>query len=149
MCILVITSGFNKAIHTIKVSRVILKRIFIITLLFKSPSIILCRFSPKSCSVSCMHKPYIIFDEVCIVFVSCICFSVPSYTSIVMLLPSNSRSTIVRFVCKLTHYIIIRSITITISVQLLSYKRAHSVNKSINRIIFSTFIFMKYRMLFV
>nr|DAR39666.1 MAG TPA: hypothetical protein [Caudoviricetes sp.] len=31
----------------------------------------------------------------------------------------------------------------------MSYKRTHSVNKSINRIIFSTFIFMKYRMLFV
>nr|DAT42086.1 MAG TPA: hypothetical protein [Bacteriophage sp.] len=66
-----------------------------------------------------------------------------------MLSSSNSRSTVIRFICKLTHYIVKRSITITISVQLLSYKRAHSVNKSINRIIFSAFIFMKYRMLFV
>jgi hypothetical protein len=149
MCILVITSGFNKAIHTIKVSRVILKRIFIITLLFKSTSIILCRFSFKSCSVSCMHKPYIILNEISIALICIVSLTIPAYSTIIVLSSSNSRSTIIRFVCKLTHYIVKRSITITISVQLLSYKRAHSVNKSINRIIFSTFIFMKYRMLFI
>jgi hypothetical protein len=149
MCILVITSGFNKAIHTIKVSRVILKRIFIITLLFKSPSIILCRFSSKCCSISCMHKPYIILNEIRIALICIVSLTIPAYSTIIVLSSSNSRSTIIRFVCKLTHYIVKRSITITISVQLLSYKRAHSVNKSINRIIFSTFIFMKYRMLFI
>jgi hypothetical protein len=149
MCILVITSGFNKAVHTIKVSRVILKRIFIITLLFKSSSIILCRFSSKSCSVSCMHKPYIILNEICVALICIVSLTIPSYSAIIMLPSSNSGSTVIRFVCKLTHYIVKRSITITISVQLLSYKRAHSVNKSINRIIFSTFIFMKYRMLFI
>nr|DAD56063.1 MAG TPA: hypothetical protein [Caudoviricetes sp.] len=30
----------------------------------------------------------------------------------------------------------------------MSYKRTHSVNKSINRIILSSFIFMQYRMFF-
>nr|DAQ65163.1 MAG TPA: hypothetical protein [Bacteriophage sp.] len=32
---------------------------------------------------------------------------------------------------------------------MLSYKRAHSVNKSINRIILASFVFMQYRMFFI
>jgi hypothetical protein len=149
MRISVITSGSNKAIHAIKVSRVILKRIFVITLLLKCSSIILCRFSSKRCSVSCMHKPYIILNEIRITLICIVSLTIPAYSTIIVLPSSNSGSTVIRFICKLTHYIVKRSITITISVQLLSYKRAHSVNKSINIIIFSTFIFMKYRVFFV
>nr|DAE29195.1 MAG TPA: hypothetical protein [virus sp. ctx9V1] len=96
-----------------------------------------------------MHKPYIILNEIRIALICIVSLTIPAYSTIIMLSSSSSRSTVIRFICKLTHYIIKRSITITISVQLLSYKRAHSVNKSINRIIFSTFIFMKYRMLFI
>nr|DAJ73227.1 MAG TPA: hypothetical protein [Caudoviricetes sp.] len=96
-----------------------------------------------------MHKPYIILNKIRITLICIVSLTIPAYSTIIVLSSSNSRSTIIRFVCKLTHYIVKRSITITISVQLLSYKRAHSVNKSINRIIFSTFIFMKYRMLFI
>nr|DAN16567.1 MAG TPA: hypothetical protein [Bacteriophage sp.] len=95
-----------------------------------------------------MHESYIIFNKVCISLVSSISLTIPTYTSVIMLLSSNSRSTIVRLICKLAHYIIVRSITIAISVQLLSYKRAHSVNKSINRIILTSFIFVQYRMFF-
>nr|DAF28024.1 MAG TPA: hypothetical protein [Caudoviricetes sp.] len=96
-----------------------------------------------------MHKSYVVFNKVRITLVCIVSLTIPAYSTIIMLSSSNSRSTIIRFVCKLTHYIVVCSVTITVSVQLLSYKRAHSVNKSINRIIFSTFIFMKYRMLFV
>nr|DAH55203.1 MAG TPA: hypothetical protein [Caudoviricetes sp.] len=96
-----------------------------------------------------MHKPHVVFNKVCIVFVSSVSFTIPAYATIVMLLSSNSRSTVVRLICKLAHYIIVRCITIAVSVQLLSYKRAHSVNKSINRIILASFVFMQYRMFFV
>jgi hypothetical protein len=116
MCILMIVSRLNKTIHTSKISRIVLKRIFIIPFLLKRSCVIMCRFSSKRCSVSSMHKPYIILNEICITLVCSISLTIPSYTSIVMLLPSNSRSTVVRFICKLTHYIIVRSITITISV---------------------------------
>jgi hypothetical protein len=149
MSILVITSCSNKAIHTIKVSRIVLKRIFVITLLLKSSSIILCGFGSKCCSVSCMHKPYVILNEICVALICIVSLTIPTYSTVIMLSSSHPRSTVIRFICKLTHYIVVCSITITISVQLLSYKRTHSVNKSINRIIFSTFIFMKYRMLFI
>jgi hypothetical protein len=145
----VIVGRLYQAVHSSKVSRIILERICVIPLLFESPSIILCRFSSKRCSVSCMHKPYIILNEIRIALICIVSLTIPAYSTIIVLSSSNSRSTIIRFVCKLTHYIVKRSITITISVQLLSYKRAHSVNKSINRIIFSTFIFMKYRILFI
>nr|DAO24145.1 MAG TPA: hypothetical protein [Caudoviricetes sp.] len=96
-----------------------------------------------------MHKSHVVLNKVCVSLVSCVILTIPAYASIVMLLSSNSRSTIVRLICKLAHYIIVRSITIAISVQLLSYKRAHSVNESINRIILTSFIFMQYRMFFV
>nr|DAE50386.1 MAG TPA: hypothetical protein [Bacteriophage sp.] len=116
MRIPMITSYSNKTIHAIKVPRVVLKGIFIITFLLKSSSIILCRLSSKSCSISCMHKSYVILNKVCVSLISSICLSIPSYSTIVMLSSSYSRSTIIRFVCKLTHYIIICSITVAISV---------------------------------
>nr|DAO74309.1 MAG TPA: hypothetical protein [Bacteriophage sp.] len=62
----------------------------IISFLLKCSCIILCRFSSKRCSISSVHKPYIVLNKICIVFVSRICFSVPSYTAIIVLLPSNS-----------------------------------------------------------
>nr|DAT92548.1 MAG TPA: hypothetical protein [Caudoviricetes sp.] len=89
-----------------------------------------------------MHKSYIIFNKVCITLVCSVSLTIPTYSTVIMLSSSNSRSAIIRFVCKLTHYIIVCGITVAISIQLLSYKRAHSVNKSINRIIFTTFIFV-------
>nr|DAQ65164.1 MAG TPA: hypothetical protein [Bacteriophage sp.] len=111
-----IICSFNKTIHTSKISRVILKRIFIIAFLLKRSSIILCRFSSKRCSISSMHKSYIILNKICITLISSVSLAVPTYATIVMLSSSNSRSTIVRFVCKLTHYIIVCRITIAIPV---------------------------------
>nr|DAF36354.1 MAG TPA: hypothetical protein [Bacteriophage sp.] len=116
MSVLVITSCSNKAIHAIKVSRIVLKRIFVITLLLKCPSIILCRFSSKSCSISCMHKSYVVFDEVCITLICSVSLTIPTYSTVIMLSSSNSRSTIIRFICKLTHHIIICSITVAVSI---------------------------------
>jgi hypothetical protein len=116
MRIPVIASSSNKALHAIKISRVILNRIFVITLLLKCSGIIMCRFSSKCCFISCMHKPYIIFNKICITLICIVSLTIPSNATIVMLLSSNSRSTVIRFVCKLTHYIIVCSITITISV---------------------------------
>nr|DAG26027.1 MAG TPA: hypothetical protein [Bacteriophage sp.] len=63
-----------------------------------------------------MHKSYVVFNKVCIALVCSVCLTVPTYASIIMLLSSNSRSTIVRLVCKLAHYVIVRRITVTISV---------------------------------
>nr|DAU52590.1 MAG TPA: hypothetical protein [Crassvirales sp.] len=63
-----------------------------------------------------MHKSYVVFNKVCIAFVCSICLAVPAYSAIIMLSSSNSGSTIIRFVCKLTHYIIVCSITISVSV---------------------------------
>nr|DAN16568.1 MAG TPA: hypothetical protein [Bacteriophage sp.] len=48
MCISMIMSCLYKAIHTSKIPRVVLKRILIISFLFKSSSVILCRLSSKS-----------------------------------------------------------------------------------------------------
>nr|DAT69080.1 MAG TPA: hypothetical protein [Bacteriophage sp.] len=63
-----------------------------------------------------MHKPYVILNKVCVALVCSVCLAIPSYTTIVMLLSSNSRSTVIRFICKLSHYIIVCGITVTISV---------------------------------
>nr|DAD56062.1 MAG TPA: hypothetical protein [Caudoviricetes sp.] len=63
-----------------------------------------------------MHKSYIILNKVCISLVSIVSLTIPAYASIVMLSSSNPRSTVVRLVCKLTHYIVICSITVTIPV---------------------------------
>nr|DAE31676.1 MAG TPA: hypothetical protein [virus sp. ctBM815] len=62
-----------------------------------------------------MHKPYIVLNKICITLISSVSLTIPTYTTIVMLLSSNSRSTIIRFICKLTHYIIVCSITISVS----------------------------------
>nr|DAN23232.1 MAG TPA_asm: hypothetical protein [Bacteriophage sp.] len=90
MSVLVITSCSNKAIHAIKVSRIVLKRIFVITFLLKRPSIILCRFSPKSCSVSIMHKSYVVINKVCIALISIVSLTIPSYSTVIVLLSSSS-----------------------------------------------------------
>nr|DAT27189.1 MAG TPA: hypothetical protein [Caudoviricetes sp.] len=63
-----------------------------------------------------MHKSYVVFNKVCITLVCSVSLTIPSYATIIMLLSSNSRSTVVGFICKLAHYIIICSITVAISV---------------------------------
>nr|DAL32763.1 MAG TPA_asm: hypothetical protein [Bacteriophage sp.] len=90
MCISMIMSCLNKTIHASKVSRIVLKRICIIALLLKSSSIILCRFSSKCCSVSSVHKPYVILNKICVTLICGISLTIPAYTTIIVLLSSNS-----------------------------------------------------------
>nr|DAQ60409.1 MAG TPA: hypothetical protein [Bacteriophage sp.] len=63
-----------------------------------------------------MHKSYVVFNKVRITLVCIVSLTIPAYSAIIMLSSSNSRSTIIRFICKLTHYIVVCSITITVSV---------------------------------
>nr|DAV23976.1 MAG TPA: hypothetical protein [Bacteriophage sp.] len=116
MFILMIISCLYQTIHSSKVSRIILKRIFIIAFLLKSSSIILCRFGSKCCSVPIMHKSYIVLNKICVTLICGISLTIPTYSAVIMLSSSNSRSTVIRFICKLTHYIIVCSITVAISI---------------------------------
>nr|DAJ76201.1 MAG TPA: hypothetical protein [Crassvirales sp.] len=69
-----------------------------------------------------MHQSYIVFYKISIIFIRCISFAIPSNSSIVMLLSSYSRSAVIRFPRKLSHYIVERSIVfISISIKLLPY----------------------------
>nr|DAI68555.1 MAG TPA: hypothetical protein [Caudoviricetes sp.] len=63
-----------------------------------------------------MHKPYIVLNEIRIALICIVSLTIPTYSTIIVLSSSNSRSTVIRFICKLTHYIVKRSITITVSV---------------------------------
>jgi hypothetical protein len=90
MCISMIVSSLNKTIHASKISRIVLKRIFVISFLLKCSCIILCRFSSKRCPISSMHKSYVVLNKICIALVCSIGLAIPANSTIVMLLPSNS-----------------------------------------------------------